>query len=462
MTDDAGDGRVVLLVARLVARMRVSPSPAAAAASVADADDETARRLAVHVRDARGTDRTGLRAFATECGTPGVERAMRLVESAGSAPPAERERALDRAAEAVVEGVRESVATAAADLRGPATAVYAFGVLLPLALVAALPAAQVAGLPVGLPAVVLVYDLLLPAGLLWASARLLARRPVAFPSTAVGRDHPDVPDRPWRALLAGVAVGAAGTAVAALALPAWTVPLTAVGGGTGAALVVGMHPYVAVHEAAEEREAGLPDALALVGSRVAEGEAVESALASVAADLGGPTGAALAAASDRGRHRGCGVRAAVEGSLAEVPSVRFDDAARLLGAATREGRPAGKALVAFGDHLAELRRVEREARRDLRRVTATLSNTAAVFGPLVGGATVALAGALARHRAVPTAGLGLAVGAYVLVLAAVLAALSTTLERGPRPAVVGRRVGTAVLSATATYLVAFAAARLLT
>jgi hypothetical protein len=39
-----------------------------------------------------------------------------------------------------------------------------------------------------------------------------------------------------------------------------------------------------------------------------------------------------------------------------------------------------------------LGRVEAEARRDLGRVTATLGNTAAFFGPLVGGATVALAG----------------------------------------------------------------------
>ena len=160
-----------------------------------------------------------------------------------------------------------------------------------------------------------------------------------------------------------------------------------------------------------------------------------------------------------------GVEAAFDGeygALETVPSERARGAARLLGAATREGPPAGRALVETADHLDDLRRVEREARRDLAQVTSTLGNTAAFFGPLVGGATVALADSVGTTGALEgsapeTAALGPAIGVYVLLLAVVLTALSTGLSRGLDRATVGYRTGAALLAATVTYLVAFRA-----
>jgi hypothetical protein len=120
----------------------------------------------------------------------------------------------------------------------------------------------------------------------------------------------------------------------------------------------------------------------------------------------------------------------------------------------------------MADHLDDLREVEREARRELAQVTGTLKSTAAAFGPLVAGATVALARGMAGTgefgAAVPTAALGLAVGVYVLLLAAVVTALATSLERGFDRTLVGYRVGLSLLSATAVYLAAFAGAGALT
>jgi len=110
-------------------------------------------------------------------------------------------------------------------------------------------------------------------------------------------------------------------------------------------------------------------------------------------------------------------------------------------------------------------------------VTGTLGTTAAAFGPLIAGTTVALADAMggrtlgtaasgggtnAAASALPTPGLGLAIGAYVLLLSAALTALATGLERGFDRAVVGYRVGQALCAATAVFLGAFAAGRVLT
>jgi hypothetical protein len=458
--------------------MRLDPTVESAVAFAADGDGRLARSLAREAHRARGTGRSGLDAFADRWADrfPSLRRACSLVATAASTDPASRERALDRAVSAVREGTRERATSFADDLRGPATALYAFGVLLPLALVGVLPAAGVAGLGVSLGTVVLVYDVLLPLALVSAAAWLLARRPVAFPPPRIDRAHPSVPDDRRRSLLVGLAVAVLGAALGALVAP-WLAPVTALGGGAGAALVVAARPVVRVHERVRAVERGLPDALALVGRRVAEGVAVERAVADASERLDGPTGEAFALAARRQRRLAVGVARAFgdeHGPLADLPSERLAEAVSLLAVAGRQGAPAGSALVATADHVEDLREVEREARRSVRRVTRTLSNTAAVFGPLVGGVTVALAGSLSTGvqatsstvgppgtlptaEPLPAAGLGLAVGGYVCWLAVVLPALSTGLTRGVDPALVAARVGQSLLAAVALYAASFAA-----
>jgi Flp pilus assembly protein TadB len=474
----ASVGAAPTLVSRAVLHMRLVPTVERAAAFAArSADGPLADSLERHVGRARGTPASGLAAFGERWGSafPALRRATALVEAAGDAPPGERERTLDRATAAVLDGTRERMADAAASLRGPVTALYAFGVLLPLAVVAVVPAARVAGLPLTLPVVVATYDLLLPGFLLGASAWLLANRPATFPPTPVPSDHPAVPARRWPALVLGAAVAAAGWFLAPFLLPTWIRPLVAVGFGSGVALVTVSRPVVAVRRRVRAVESGLPDALYLIGRRVGEGMAVEAAVERTAPEVAGPMGAVLAAAARRQRQLRIGIGEAFggdHGALATVPSARCESTADLLAVAASEGRPAGAAIVAMADHVEEVRRVERAARRDLGQVTATLSNTAAVFGPLVAGVTVALAdamggrglGAAASGGAfagsaptapvLSTAALGTAVGAYALLMAATLTALATGLERGVDRPLIGYRVGGALCAATTLFALA--------
>ncbi|MEF8806727.1 type II secretion system protein [Natronomonas sp.] len=462
-------GSAPTLVGRAVLRTRIAPTAEGAAEFAAKTDGLLGDRLAEHVRRARGTSRSGFGAFADAWREPfpALYRAVTLLEAAANAPDGERDRALDRAMETVLDGAEDRAAEAADALQGPTTAVYAFGVLLPLALVAVLPAAGAAGVDTALPAIVAVYDLLLPAGLCCAAGWLLAARPVAFPPVPVGREHPAVPDRRWPPFAAGAAVAVSGWFAADAVLPSWTRPLAAAGFGVGTVFIVRFRPVVAVRRRASQFDDGLPDALYLVGRRVADGVAVERAVADAAADLDGVVGETFTAAERRGRQLRVGIEPAFEGTLDGIPSRRGESAARLLGLAAREGPPAGRALVETADHLDALGRVEAEARRDLGRVTATLGNTGAFFGPLVGGATVALADSIDVGAASASTGidgsapavaaLGPAIGAYVLLTAVVLTALATGLSRGLDRATVGYRVGIALPLATATYLAGFAA-----
>lgn len=459
-------GSAPTLVSRAVLRARIEPTAEGAASFAAEADGRLGDRLAEQVRRARGTPRSGLTTFAAAWsdGFPGLHRALTLVASAADAPADERDRSLDRAMDAVLDGTRERATDAADALHGPATAVYAFGVLLPLALVGVLPAAGAAGFETTLPVVVVAYDLALPAALVCASGWLLARRPLAFPPAGVDPGHR--PDSRWPPVAAGLAMALGSANLVRVVLPPWTVPLAAVGFGTGALLLVWCRPIVALRERAADLDAALPDALYLVGRRVADGISVERAIADAASELDGVAGEVFGAAARRQKQLRVDVETAFVGeygALDGVPSQRAESAAGLLGVAATAGPPAGRALVETADHLDSLRRVEAEARRDLGRVTATLGNTAAFFGPLVGGATVALAervgttGSL-RTGGPPVAELGLAVGAYVLLLAVILTTLSVGLTRGLDRATVGYRVGGALCAATTTYLVAFSAA----
>lgn len=462
-------GTAPWLVCRAAMRLRVAPTTESAAAFAArDPRGALDRSLAAAVTRARGTASTGFDEFLDRWGErlPPLRRGIRLLAAVPSAPADERGPRIDRALDAVLDGIRERAAADAAALRGPVTAVYAFGVLLPLALVAALPAARVAGMPVSVPFVVLLYDVSLPCVLLVAVGWLVANRPVTFPATRVPRAHPSVPDRRWLAPVAGFAVGVAAWVAAPALLGRWTAPVAATGTGVGTALAVYFRPYQPVRERAREVEDGLPDLLVGVGRQVENGEPVETALPTTAGAVDSAAGDLFADAAARSRALGTGLASSLrgdDGPIGTCPSRRTRDTARILAAATREGRPAGPALVAAGEHLADLARVEAETRRSIRHLTGTMGHTAALFGPLVGGVTVALAGRVAGEGfgpALPRAPLALAVGGYVLALAALLTAVATGLTWGFDRALVGYRVGIALLAATATYLAAVVAAGL--
>jgi hypothetical protein len=453
-------GTAPTIVSRAVLRMRISPTAEGAATFAAETDGRLGGRLADHVARARGTPRSGFSTFADAWRErfPALHRAVTLVEAAADAPFEERDRTLDRAMDAILDGTRDRATEAADSLRGPSTAVYAFGVLLPLALVSVLPAASAAGIEATLPVIVVIYDILLPAGLFCVGGWLLAKRPVAFPPVGASTDT-------TRLLLSGcvgVAIGLASWFAAGIVFAPWTPPLAGLGFGLGVSLLVRYRPVVAVRKRTTELEETLPDALYLVGRRVSDGIAVERAVADAAEELEGIAGETFESAARRQRQLRVGVETAFvgeHGALTEIPSQRAQSGARLLGMAAGAGPPAGRALVETADHLDELQRVEREARRSLGRVTSTLSNTAAFFGPLVGGATVALADSVGTTEALDggapeTAGLGLAIGVYVLLLAVLLTGISTGLQRGLDRATLGYRIGAALCTATVTYLVA--------
>lgn len=454
------------LVARTVLSMRLTPTPERAADFAASTGDGLlTESLADHVRKHRHTGEPGLVAFGEAWSDlfPSLRRSVSLITAAGSAADRDRERLLGRALTVVLEGTREQMEAFAATVRTPVTALYAFGVLLPTALVALLPAAGAVDIAVTPLTVVAVYDILLPTTLLGTAVWLLARRPVAFPPPGVTTDQDGVADRRWLAVAAGVLCGVGGAVGVSLVTPIWGPPVAGAGAGTGVALWLYYQPVVSQYERIRRIEASLPDALTLIGRRVANGRAVETALEQAGAELDDELGSVLLAGARRHRQLQIGVEEAFlgpDGVLADVPSKRVRGSVALLALAAKEGRPAGSALLALGDHIADLRAIEGKSRRSLAHVRQTLQTTGTLFGPIVAGATVALAGGIGGEELLAEqtgslAWLGGPVGIYALLLAAVLTALATGLTRGLDRALLGYRIGRALAAATASYLCSY-------
>ncbi|MXR52226.1 type II secretion system protein [Halovenus sp. WSH3] len=454
------------LVARTVLSMRLSPTPERAADFAARTGSGVlAASLADHVRQSRHTGLAGFVSFGDAWADlfPSLRRSVALVSAAGNATDRDRERLLDRALTVVMEGTRDQMESFGAWVRTPVTALYAFGVLLPTALVALLPAGSAVGVAVTPLTVVTLYDIALPGVLLGASAWLLANRPVAFPPPAITTDHDGVPDRRRLAVAVSLGVAVCAGVAAGWVTPLWGRVVAASGFGVGVGLWLYYRPVVSQYEHIRRIERSLPDALTLVGRRVANGRAVETAIEHTGEELDDEIGAVFRAGSLRHRQLQIGVEEAFlgrNGVLEAVPSPRVRGSVALLALAAEAGRPAGTALLALGDHVEDLQAIEREAKRGLTHVCQTLKTTGMLFGPLVAGATVALAEGIGgeeflAEQTQSLVWLGGPVGVYALLLAVVLTGLATGLTRGLDRELLGYQIGRGLVCATGAYLIAY-------
>ena len=462
-------GETPNLIGRAVLRMQIQPSLENAVRFAArTGDGPLARSLGAHFNRAKGTPHAGLLSFAEEWATyfPALRRSSTLLATAQDAPAGERGRTLDRSLSAILDGTRSQMAEFTASIRAPTTMLFAFGILLPLALIALVPAAPMAGINLNIWMFVLLYNVVLPLSLVGAALWLLVRRPVAFPPPKIDRDHPALPNRLWLRSGWGIVAGGVVYFTVAAFGPAYLSTVVAFGVGLGVALLSVYSPILTLRHYVRDVEEHLTDALYIVGRQVAEGESVESAIELAADRVPAETGEIFSHAAGVQRRLHTSVEEAflgTYGALRDVPSQRAHSMAALLAIAGDEGKPAGRAIVSMADHLEELEDVEAETKRSLEQVTSTLDNTAAYFGPLVAGATVGMAAMMSGEdlagtadvdaAAFPAETLGIVVGVYLVLLCVILVPLSLALRYGMDRALFGYHVGRALVSSMVLYAV---------
>ncbi|AXR81642.1 secretion system protein [Natrarchaeobaculum sulfurireducens] len=456
-------GDTPTLIGRAVLRMQIQPSLENAIRFASKTGQgPLASSLSGHANRAKGTPHAGLLTFAEEWAEhfPALRRSSTLLATAQDAPKAERARTLDRALIAILDGTRSQMAEFTAAIRAPTTMLFAFGILLPMALIAIVPVAPMAGVTLNIWIFVLLYNVVLPAVLVVASLWLLVRRPVAFPPPKIDRAHPELPDRLWLRAGWGLLAGAVTFVSVTTVGPAYLAEIVAFGVGIGVALLAVYSPILELRHSVRDVEEHLTDALYIVGRQVAEGESVESAIELAADRVPAETGAVFAHAAGVQRRLHTSIEEAflgTYGALRDVPSQRARSMAALLAIAGEEGKPAGRAIVSMADHLEELEAVEAETKRALLEVTSTLDNTAAYFGPMIGGATVGMADMLSADdfatfegfgdaATLPIEQLGVVVAIYLVMLALILTPLSYALRYGMDRTLFGYHIGRTLTS----------------
>jgi len=99
---------------------------------------------------------------------------------------------LDRALDVSLEGTKETMNQFANRLHQPTVILYSVGIMIPLSLVAMLPAAELVGMRITIAHVFLLYDILLPLFVFLYTRKILLSRPATFTPANVPSGHPAV------------------------------------------------------------------------------------------------------------------------------------------------------------------------------------------------------------------------------------------------------------------------------
>jgi hypothetical protein len=305
---------------------------------------------------------------------------------------------LNRALDVVLQGTKGLMESFSGALHSPTLILYSIFVMVPLALVAMLPAAAIVGLRVNALELALLYDVLFPLATLVYAHSILMKRPAAFTPPDIPPIRHAIPGWAWVLIAAAGGVAAASLYCFPIGLPiANTIFL--VWGVTAAISIycLGVYtPYKKMRDDLKKMEDEFADSLFILGRRIAEGRSPEDGFAYAAAMTSGSVmGKSYARAAYNIRCLRTSLKDAVispeYGAFADVYSDRIKATiSMLVESSGKSGEVAGNSVVRLADHLKELQSIEDEIRKMLYTMTSMLKTTCVAFAPFIGGITLAL------------------------------------------------------------------------
>jgi Flp pilus assembly protein TadB len=334
-----------------------------------------------------------------------VKRALYgIAHAVRDGSPGTLARALDRARTQVFEGARRKMRDYAASLRGPTTALFALGVLLPLIVSSMVPLLSVGSFspsaleaPVRAPGNPLPWILLLDVG---------------FPAATFAFAHAVSAGRPRSSLASRVRlrrplVGFLAAPLAVLFAIFFAhpmAPVLALGivvASVSVGLVHATRGAVRERRRREALEREFPDALFQLGGRLEEGQGLEAALLAVADATQGTECADLFRGIVHAMRFGGGtVEDAIfghGGALERTPSRTVRASLKIVvDLAAKDPATAGRAALETSSHLRDLQGIEQDLRAELRPTVDAMRATATFFAPAVLGVSASLYGLLFR------------------------------------------------------------------
>lgn len=366
--------------------------------------------------------------FATRWGriSEYFKRSLHLIQSSvQQRDNATRTITLDRALDVSLDGTKEAMNGFANRLHQPTVILYSVGIMIPLSLVAMLPAAGLVGMRITILQIFLLYDVILPLFVFFYTRKILLSRPAAFNPSNIPPDHPDLVNiDKRRRLCVALVVGAV------VSLPGFiflTIPYFLKEGSPlvvidfindnqglnsffpvtlffiwGVAIAVSIYclgvyrPYKKVRDEVKQMENEFSDALYILGKRISEEKSPEESFAYTAQTM---QGTLIAEVFRQTSYNLIAMHTNIHeafysnefGSLKFVYSDRMKAILRLFVEGTQKSQQAVSAsLIRIADHLKQLQSVEKKITDMLSELTSTLQSTVAVFAPLIAGITLAI------------------------------------------------------------------------
>ena len=205
---------------------------------------------------------------------------------------------LNKSLDIVLEGTKTMMDAFAAKLKTPTYVLYSIFILIPLALVALIPAVSIVGVRIDTLTLLLIYNIGLPLFTFFYSEYILLQRPATFSPPNISAGHPELSNIGstrknviFVTLIAGTAIGSSGyilldfynpfniistEAMGGLVLPTFPVVWAITAMITIYCLGV-YTPYKKIRDDIKQIENEFADAMFILGRRISEGRSAEEA-----------------------------------------------------------------------------------------------------------------------------------------------------------------------------------------
>lgn len=336
-----------------------------------------------------------------------LKRSVYLIRSAvHEERESDRTATLDRSLDIVLEGTKSTMIDFVNKMHQPVLAIYSFGVMIPLAMVAILPAVAIVGFKISIFQIILIYDFILPILLLYYIRKTLLSRPATFNPPAIPKEHPSlVYIERRRNLIISIIAGFAVSSPLFLSIifssiefpfPSTLFILW------GLTVTVSLYclrtytPYKKVRDEIREMEREFGDSLYVIGKRIMEGRSAEEAFNYAGETLRGMRmGEIFRKTSFNLLSMRMDIQNALFdekfGSLKNVYSDRIRAIMKLFTEGVKKSyQVAGTSIIRIADHLKHLQDVEKNLKNALNTITSTLRSTANLFAPIIAGITLGI------------------------------------------------------------------------
>jgi hypothetical protein len=362
--------------------------------------------------------------FASKWGTysEAFKRSLHLIRSSVDEPDeAQRMMTLNKALDVGLEGTRDMMRAFADQLHQPTMVIYSIGIMIPLSIIAMLPAAGLIGLHITIFQVFFMYDLLLPLVLFLYMRKILLHRPATFSPPRIAKSHPVLVNLNKKkiagvSIIISLLISSPGLIFIASTIFPNLSKLSLVRLITSFnelvpmslfllwGLVIGFFVYAyfsftlvhGIRKKIKHMEKEFSDALYIIGKRLHEGKSPEESLSYTAETM---KGSAISSLFQETVFVLNSRQATIEsalfhpeyGSLKNVYSNRISAVMKLFVEGIKKSQKAASlSIIRLADHLKALQEVEKHIRETLSTLTATLRSTATLFAPLIAGVTLAI------------------------------------------------------------------------